>query len=382
MTEYRFIQPLDVLHLRGNRLFGDGGGQGLMPPWPSVFAGALRSRMLVDAGVDPARYANGEHDDAPITEVLGAPDRPGPFTIESVTLARRDRDGVEPLRPVPADVEVFLEDEAAGPPEPHRLQPRALPPGVSASLPLEQAPLLRRDERGKPRGGYWLTASGWERYLRGEELAGGDLIHSGRLWETERRLGIELDHNRRSTVEGQLYTTDALRLCRQPETGFLVGVGGGGPLPAGGVLRLGGDGRGAGIATVEPPPEPTPDLAAIQATGRCRIVLTSPGIFPDGWRLPGLSADGLWTTNGLRARVTAASVPRGGVISGWDLANKRPKPAVRVAPAGSVYWLELLQGDTGALRKLAETGLWGLTPDNDDPMRRAEGFNRFAIANA
>ena len=46
-----FIEPLDVLILRGNKLFADAGshGEALMPPWPSVAAGALRSRMLIDA---------------------------------------------------------------------------------------------------------------------------------------------------------------------------------------------------------------------------------------------------------------------------------------------------------------------------------------------
>ena len=34
--EYRFIEPLDVLFLRGNQLFGDPGSYGecLVPPWP------------------------------------------------------------------------------------------------------------------------------------------------------------------------------------------------------------------------------------------------------------------------------------------------------------------------------------------------------------
>lgn len=49
MTDYRFIEPLDVLYLRGNTLFGDAGGHGaaLMPPWPSLAAGALRAQCLV-----------------------------------------------------------------------------------------------------------------------------------------------------------------------------------------------------------------------------------------------------------------------------------------------------------------------------------------------
>ena len=55
-VETRFLEPLDVLFLRGNKLFGDPGsfGESLIPPWPSVVAGALRSRMLADDRVDLA----------------------------------------------------------------------------------------------------------------------------------------------------------------------------------------------------------------------------------------------------------------------------------------------------------------------------------------
>lgn len=382
MIDYRFIQPLDVLHLRGNRLFGDGGGNSVMPPWPSVFAGAIRSRMLIDEGVDPARFARG--DDAPgtLTEVLGSVERPGSFTVQSVALARRTSKAIEPLWPLPADVEVFQDEIAGACGVPYQLQSRTLPPGLAASLPLAAGALLQRRDRGKPSSGYWLTNRGWGRYLRAEALDADDLTHKSEIWQTQDRVGIELDHDRRSTVEGQLYTTEAVRLCNDPETGFLVGVSDGGTLPDHGLLRLGGDGRAATISTVAVGEVRGADFEAIEATKRCRLVLTSPGIFPEGWRLPGLGDDGTWALEGLQARVTAAAVPRGGVISGWDLARSCPKPAVRVAPTGAVYWLEIQSGDIDRLRKLSETGLWGLSPDNNDPMRRAEGFNRFAIANA
>lgn len=382
MIAYRFIQPLDVLHLRGNRLFGDGGGNSVMPPWPSVFAGAIRSRMLIDEGVDPTRFARGDDMPGALTEILGSPERPGSFTVRSLSLARRTPDAIEPLRPLPADVEVFEDENAGARVVPHRLWPRKLPTGLAASIPLADGALLQRRHRGKPRGGYWLTARGWERYLGGKALGTDDLIHKSEIWQTEQRLGIELDHHRRSTVEGQLYTTEAVRLCNDPETGFLVGVSDGGTLPNQGFLRLGGDGRAATVSAASVGEEIGADFDAIETVKRCRLILTSPGIFPEGWRLPGLDADGIWPLEGLQVRITAAAVPRGGVISGWDLARRCPKPATRVAPTGAVYWLEIQSGDIDRLRKLSETGLWGLSPDNNDPTRRAEGFNRFAIANA
>src|SRR5690625_3215966 len=102
--EYRYIEPLDVLFLRGNKLFGDPGsyGEALIPPWPSVAAGAIRSRMLVDDAVDLGAFAR-NHAEHP---TLGTPMHPGSFTLSGFYLARK-RDGeVEILLPLPADLSV------------------------------------------------------------------------------------------------------------------------------------------------------------------------------------------------------------------------------------------------------------------------------------
>ncbi|MCZ7627149.1 MAG: hypothetical protein M5R38_16520 [Candidatus Methylomirabilis sp.] len=65
--------------------------------------------------------------------------------------------------------------------------------------------------------------------------------------------------------------------------------------------------------------------------------------------------------NNVRARLVSAAVPRAQVISGWDLAQRRPKAALRAAPMGTVYWLEAPNADgqalVAALRKLVEKGV-------------------------
>ena len=89
-----FIEPLDVLVLRGNKLFGDPGsyGESLVPPWPSVAAGAIRSAILARDG-DPFAFAKEQWKHP----TLGTPSEPGPFTITAFHLARRQGDRVEPL---------------------------------------------------------------------------------------------------------------------------------------------------------------------------------------------------------------------------------------------------------------------------------------------
>ena len=91
MTEHRYIEPLDMVHFRGNRLFGAAGSLGttMALPLPSVIAGALRSAVLASDDVDLQAFAQGRV----MHPALGTPDAPGSFALTALTLARRLADG-------------------------------------------------------------------------------------------------------------------------------------------------------------------------------------------------------------------------------------------------------------------------------------------------
>jgi CRISPR-associated protein Cmr3 len=371
MTVYRFLEPLDLLVLRGNKLFGDPGsfGESLVPPWPSAAAGALRSWILAGDGVDPAAFARGDvrH------PALGTPTEPGPFRLIAFQVARIGPSGaVELLMEPPADL--ILSRDEGGALSLAALAPQPLPAGLSASAPLPQLPVLGAAQRRKSVAGFWLTQQAVADYLQGRIPDPEDLIATTQLWKVDARIGVGLDPVQRRADDGKLFTTQVVGF--RPETGFLVGIDGAEPPPVG-TLRFGGDGRAAAVRSdaFEPP---MPDLSAIASAGRCRLLLTSPGLFPDGWRLPGVDADGRFTLGDVRGRLVSAAVPRAQTVSGWDLANWQPKPAQRAAPSGSVYWLDQLEATAEALGKLAADGLW--SEPCQDPQRRAEGFNRFTFA--
>jgi len=370
----RFLEPLDVLFLRGNKLFGDPGshGESLVPPWPSVAAGALRSRMLADDGVDLAAFARGEQPHP----VLGTPSDPGRFAVVAFQLARRTGgDAVEALFVPPADL--VIEERVDGrnidltirP-----LTPAPRPAGLLTSYPLPQLPVLAQDERSKPAAGYWLAAQGWRDYLDGRCPQADQLIKSDALWRIDARVGVGLDADTRRAADGHLFSVQAVAM--KPGVGFLAAVAGAEP-PAGGTVRLGGDGRAAALGAAQTT-LPEPDYAALAAAGRCRLVLTTPGIFAQGWLPTGTTPapDGgyRFELHGVRARLVCAAVARFETVSGWDLARWQPKTAQRAAPAGCVYWLDELDASAAALRKLAEHGLW--RDACEDAQRRAEGFNR------
>ena len=388
-----FLEPLDVLFLRGNKLFGEAGsfGESLVPPWPSVAAGALRSRLLADAGVDRVDFANGhiEHPE------LGTPSTPGAFTVTAFHLAQRRANGaVDLLMAPPADLVVSKGDEGG-------LHVRALAPtalngrSLASSAPLPLMPVLPEPTRSKPEGGLWLTESGWRTYLAGLIPGPDQFLPASALWTLDTRVGVGLSAEMRRADNGKLFAVQAVAMVkrgmplplrggfRQPadyDVGFLAAVAGA-QTPRSGTLRLGGDGRAAAVHAIDKP-LPQPDYAAIVRAGRCRLVLTTPGLFVQGWLPTGMSqrVDGSYRfeLHGVSGRFVCAAVSRTEVVSGWDLAQRRPKPAQSAAPAGSVYWLDELQTSPEALAKLVERGLW--SDICEDEARRAEGFNRVAIA--
>jgi CRISPR-associated protein Cmr3 len=366
-----FIEPLDVLVLRGNKLFGDPGsyGESLVPPWPSVAAGAIRSAALVRDG-DPSAFASGQWEHPS----LGTPSQPGSFTVTAFHLARRTGNRVEPLFEPPADLVIERRQET--------LIVRGMVVGTTvrelkSSNPLSLLTILPQGKRTKPDTGFWLNGAGWSSYLCNQAITGDHLVESRNLWGYDVRVGIGLKAATRHVEEGKLFSANAVAF--KPDVGFLVRMGGV-DLTTDDFLRFGGDGRGARMQLVEVD-WPQADFGRIAQAGRARLVLTTPGLFEQGWLPTGVSlVDGSFRfeLHGVRARLVAAAVPRAEVVSGFDIANSLPKPALRAAPAGSVYWFEDLDATPDALRKLVEAGLWPSELHNDP--RRAEGFNRMTLA--
>lgn len=361
------IEPVDVLMLRGNRLFGGGiHGGAQMPPWPSVITGAVASRALADAGeVTKLCRDFRSRDPAEILHQALGPD----YGLRELLLKQGDNVWC----PVPADL-VIVGDLEAGL-SVHRLEPREVPEGLASSYPLPMWPILNARERRKPTRSPWLRLDGLMAHLRGETPSAAQLTTSEELWALDPRLGIALDGRTRTVATGAIYTTDAVA----PKNGVsLLARFKGNTLPLEGLLRLGGDGRAARVHRADDIIVRELDKAGKPESGWSgfRMILATPGIFPSGWIPPGVSSDVL-SFEGLRARLVAAAVPRHDVVSGWDLARGVPKPAQKVAPAGSCYWFRVEAGDTAALERIHQEGLWALVDKNDPAMlRRHEGWNQ------
>lgn len=144
-----------------------------------------------------------------------------------------------------------------------------------------------------------------------------------------------------------------------------------------GVGLLGGEKR---LAAVEPagseewPTCPASLRQALQSAKRVRMVLVTPSIFQNGWK-PGWLNGKLEGTppsaSRLSLKLVSAAVKRREAVSGWSYRADRqqPKPTRLLAPAGSVYFFEVLDGDPSVLG----TEAW-MEAVSDDPHDRRDGY--------
>lgn len=326
MTWYT-AAPRDPLMVRDGRPFGldTDGARSLDFPPPSVLAGMVRTRIGFADRLDQFQLS--------VEQALA-------IEVSGPLLARVGAEGkVEgALFPAPRDCVLF---EALGGWRRHRLRPEEAP-GANAltSLPGHLLPVApdRALPANKPASGpaFW-TAAALRRWLE-EPGESAELLETQQTRPAlthERRVHVAIDPDTLTAEDGKLFQTDGLRFERWTNGGpiermcLLLRCKNDKLRP--GLATLGGERR---LTLLEEsgfdPTWPAPTLS----TRRARVVLLTPALFDEGG-VPGAIAG---------ARVVAAAVGRPLTISGWDMAIGGPKRTRRLAPAGSVYWVELPDG--------------------------------------
>ena len=323
-----FVEPVDVWMFRDGRPFDAGSDHhaaSLFPPPPTVMQGVVRSHHLVVAGVDL-------RDPAAIKSSVGTAEDYGRLRLRGPFLARREGGRVTRYLPLPADA---LLEEAPATREASRgererrarpLKPEDLSSrGVFTSAPT---PRLLWSKGGASKGEEgWLREDALMAYLADRPAK---VTPSHALFRHESRLGVGLDDSRRTAREHLLYEA---RYVRPAEgVGLELEMEGLEGWPETGVMRMGGEGRGAyyGASDSEPWPPPPDPLPA-----RFKLVLATPACLARGWQPAAWSAllDG-------PAVLVAAALHRYQALGGYDVARGDHKPARRYVPAGSVYYFE------------------------------------------
>lgn len=379
------IEPRDPLIVRDGRPFGPDPGaraESLPFPFPSTTSGGIRTQAGKDTdGVFPVG------DQQLIRTLLGIEVR-GPLLVDL------DKQGevASWFFPAPSDALLLKgEDEATA--RLYRLVPlklsgRAATDMTAASKYMQSDELalvgLTEEARGKPyrpaprfwnQSAFydWLQGSAKDASLR--VLVPAELGHSGPL--RDQRLHVRLDPQTLAAMEGFLFLTEGRAFARpadgaaaaippihmalavQSEAELKEGIA-----PLGGERRLMRWYRSKKQVWPEPPDGL---LETIADEGACRLLLLTPAYFERGWRPTWL----LQQSGEAQARLAAAAVGRPQVVSGWDFERNRPKPSRRLAPAGTVFFLQL-GPDREANRRWAET-MW-MSCVSDDDQSRKDGF--------
>ncbi|HEY2738248.1 MAG TPA: type III-B CRISPR module-associated Cmr3 family protein [Thermoanaerobaculia bacterium] len=414
------IEPIDPLIARDGRPAAVGRFDTVRFPFPSMVAGAVRTRMGSPGGafLVPRGALEELKEKIPVQ---------GPLLAE---LDAETGDVYQWLAPAPRDA-AYVQEEGETVTI-RRLLPRPFEPGEAMDsfaekglLPVQggMAPLSVLQELG---GGAPLPADGgamgegtgvrssggaltakppeklpsfwswshYESWLTAPADSSGESPFTRGIaaLPVEKRAHLAIRPDERVGMDGMLFQTAGLRFL-QPGDGdhaltprrFALSLRCQDATAAGRALALapqiaplGGERR---LARWSPAADAWPRLPAavrnsIVTRRRARLLLLTPAIFEHG-TLPGWSGNPWPGSGAVRATVLAACVGRPEVVSGWDLAQGEAKHTRRMAAAGSVYFVALDGGDEADLRAWCDQ-TW-LACVSDDPAERRDGFGLAAL---
>lgn len=357
------LVPDDVLFFRDGKPSTRGADhylRSLFPPYPSTLYGAVRTRRLLDEGVDLAGLRESTWTGRlgkKLVDELGEWGRFGTFELRGPWLVRDE----EPLLPAPYDLGVLiakdeLGDEGGRQAEAPRAEKvvRYLPSPSKGSGGWSHPLALMRPftTEGPWEGGpgteprsavdWFLKPAGLETWRCGGIPEPGHVIHFRELWLDEARTGLGLETGQRYAENGQLYTFGFIRLAPGVSLGFEAK---GTDLKAGGRVRLGGEGRTAALEAGPAFPELGASLPA--GNGCVTVSFATPALSEGGGYPPGFRTGAVHALMGeRRLRLVAAAVRGFVTVGGWDVAKGFPKPLRRALPAGSVFLFEPEDGAT------------------------------------
>lgn len=351
--QYYIIKPKDPLIIRSGRPFEEiADAQAARFPPPSTVAGALRNIYARSTG-------------KALDEKLLK------LAVTGSLALKLPANGNEPtqndiLVPKPADVQYFREQKENGEVYLVRSSPMTLVEGEGCDLPNGLLPLLTEQiKASKPvLGPNWWSIKDLDKWRKGEDVSFDDIIKNG--WtptEPDIRTHIAIDNQSRNAETGKIFQTTGLTLWQMPKfdnsslgkpfpdhsVALLTGFDG--EISTKKMMNLGGERR---LAEVEPcsiwPKMPDDFVHTIKKAKGFTLTFLTPALFENGW-LPNWLKASLDENvligkppccKSLQVRLHAAALERWVPQSGWDLANRQPRAAQKMIPAGATYWFEML----------------------------------------
>ena len=373
------IEPRDPLIFRDGRPFGATPGaraRSLPFPFPSTIAGAVRTRAGMDntgvfqlnASIYP--QSQQEHIRQRLDQLTQLAIR-GPLLVQ-IPRGGKDITVEDWMVPAPKDAVIVRREEDKEHGDIKQLFPASSSQGKYNDLPQTEQGLslveLQDAGAGKPNSGaprYWTWENMQSWLLNPEDMKEhlhrpSELGHSGPGHEL--RTHVRIDASTRAGQEGMLFDTSGLeftlnqghmgqRLGKAQALGLAVIVDDESQSPDAFQLQAGLDCLGGERRIVHwrqshcaVPACPEELVDSIVEKQACRLILLTPAYFTRGYMPSWITEPRPGTS--LQTTLEAIAIDRPEVISGWDLANRHPKPIRRLAPAGTVLFLSFKKGLT------------------------------------
>lgn len=363
------IKPIDVLFFRDSKPFTRGSehfSKSIFPPYPQTLYGALRTKVLEVLGCDFEKFRNGElefkNQDLvnknggvnKIAQEVGSVSQVGSFSLKGPLLLKNHE--VIYLK-LPADVKK-VENTI-----------KIMTPfnwgdyGVEADFELSCYPHIITHQPVEDLEGYIFLRNFIDFYLLNQcSIQENQIKKTDEIYGYEMRTGVAIKSETHTTEEGKLYTMGYVRL--KDGWSFYAVVENLSSLPQKGIIKLGGGNRVCeyeklvdnndpfGFYFQEKIDEKTKEK--IKDTKKFKLIFLTPTIFYNGWLSNRIkrTKDGYeLQLDNIKAKLITAAVNKPEYVSGWDIANQKPKQLKKVVPAGSVYYFELLEGSIDELFK-------------------------------
>lgn len=291
-------RPLDTITLKAAGRWGERGTTDFFPLPAQTLAGALRTAVLRERGVELSRRASWPSD---IIDAIGEPGSEAPFTLTGPLL----RKGGRLLVPAPQHWYVQT-DEGEGKDQKKRLlkafELRSSLILSSSAKPLRWVSRLKVEALA----GKWLPVESLNLKDGDEVTAWGraDLAD-----DDEMRIGLELDLAMRSAKKAKLYSLRHLRL--RPDVELVWAIDRHLPLPDIGALQVGGERRFGRYERIKESP-------LKETSGPLHLALSMVPLNEESQS----------------SLVAAASTQ---YLGGWDLRKGFHKPMNAYYPVGSVF---------------------------------------------
>lgn len=205
----------------------------------------------------------------------------------------------------------------------------------------------------------WWNEATFVKWLLGEDVTA--TIHQGKAvgphMEKQARVHVVINNKTQTAKDEGLYTTEIVETLQRDKEGsyeWAIGVEVETPeVTAPRLATLGSDRRPAFVEELEDtqlfePPDSL--LEQIAGSKSLRLILITPAKFEEGWLPDGFERKDNVAYRGSLPGVNdelilrSALVGRPVNISGWDMAERRPKGTDRMVPPGSVYFFEKADG--------------------------------------